>query len=52
MSAPRRLTIAVSSARAILASGTGYIVSFSAAADTMDEYRPLIDQMARSFTTD
>ena len=37
---------------AILAGGTGYIVSFSVAADTMDEYGPLIEQMARSFSTD
>jgi hypothetical protein len=37
---------------AILAGGTGYIVSFSIAADTVAEYGPLIEQMARSFTTD
>jgi hypothetical protein len=37
---------------AILAGGTGYIVSFSIAADTADEYNPLIEQMARSFSTD
>lgn len=37
---------------AILAGGTGYIVSFSIPADTVAEYGPLIEQMAQSFTTD
>lgn len=37
---------------AILAGGTGYIVSFSIAADTASEYGPLIEQMARSFSTE
>ena len=34
---------------AVLAGGTGYILSFSAASDTIDEYRPLFEQIAESF---
>ena len=34
---------------AVLADGTGYILSFSAASDTIDDYRPLFEQIAESF---
>lgn len=36
---------------AVLADGTGYILSFSAASDVIQDYRSLFEEIAESFTT-
>ena len=37
---------------AVLADGDGFILSFSAATDTMNEYGPLFEQVAETFSVD